>query len=249
MRQVALFMLLVLMPFQANAIVNAEKLRFSGDAEGLSGAVDFSVKGSSGNSRVINAGTAVDLGYRRGSNVMIAAFSYHYGKSNGALNNNKWFSHLRYRRLLNATWAAEAFGQVQHDEFSLLSLRKLYGGGLRWTQARDRWTLAVGFGGFYEQEKLLPSANEPISRLWRGNSYIAVSVDLNDHVSFQDTCYYQPAMRSPADYRVYNNMQLKVNLTDTLAIKNAIELKRDSRPPRNVLGFDLTYTSALEYSF
>jgi putative salt-induced outer membrane protein YdiY len=162
---------------------------------------------------------------------------------------NRSFAHLRHRYGLDAAWDVELFGQAQQNEFALLKLRTLLGGGLRWSQQSDGLSLAIGLGSFFEREELKAAANEPAASLWRGNSYIALYYALNERVRLQNTLYYQPAWKNPADFRLLDDVALSVSLSDRLDLKLAVEIANDSRPPATIKDTDISYKTGMELRF
>ena len=244
-----LFFLLLLTPLQAWAIINAEDLDLVVKGEGVGGKVGFSLSGNSGNSEKVTGEASGRLLRRGGDHTTMFVASYAYGKSRGLRDTNRSFAHLRHRYALDATWAVEAFGQAQQNEFALLKLRTLLGGGLRWSQQKDGFSLAVGLGSFYEREELKPAANEPVTSLWRGNSYLSLYYALNERIRLQNTLYYQPAWSDVADFRLLDEAALNISLTDTLDLKLVIEIANDSRPPVGIKDSDISYNTGLEYRF
>lgn len=241
--------LLLFAPAQAWAIINAEDLDLSVDAEGVGGKFGFSVSGSSGNTEKVSGEASGRLLWRHGPHANMFVASHAYGKSSGLRDTNKSFAHLRHRYALDAIWDAELFGQAQQNEFALLKLRTLLGGGLRWSQQSDGLSLAIGLGSFFEREVLKAAANEPATSLWRGNSYLSLYYALNQRVRLQNTLYYQPVWNDPADFRLLDDVAVSVSLTDTLDLKLAIEIANDSRPPATIKDTDISYKTGLEYRF
>ncbi|NWF37419.1 DUF481 domain-containing protein [Mariprofundus sp. KV] len=247
--QIIIILFLLFTPAQAWAIINAEDLDLSVDAEGFGGKFGFSVSGSSGNSEKVAGEASGRLLWRHGPHTNMFVASHAYGKSRGVRDTNKSFAHLRHRYALDRTWDAELFGQAQQNEFALLKLRTLLGGGLRWSQQQGGLSLAIGLGSFIEREELKAAANEPVTSLWRGNSYISLYYALNERVRLQNTLYYQPAWRDPADFRLLDDVAVSLSLTDTLDLKLAVEIANDSRPPATIKDTDISYKTGLELRF
>ena len=242
------FLLLLCAPLQAWAIINAEDLDLSIQEDGLLGKVGFSANGSSGNSDKINGEASGRLLWRHGPHTEMLVGNYAYGKSRGVRDTNKAFAHLRHRYALTPIRDAEAFAQAQQNEFAHLKLRTLLGGGLRWSQGDENVSLHLGLGAFHEWEKL-SNSTLPVSRLWRGNSYLALGYALNERVRLQNTLYYQPALKDAADYRLLDDAALSVSLTDHLALRIAIEIAKDSQPPAGIKDTDISYKTGLEFKF
>ncbi|MDQ6992552.1 MAG: DUF481 domain-containing protein [Mariprofundus sp.] len=237
-----------LAPMQAEAIINAENFDQALDADGVVGKFGLSVNGGSGHSVKLHSEVSAKLMWKHGRHTDLAILSYAYGKSNQTRDTNNAFIHLRHRYLFAQHWDLEAFGQVQQDEFARLKLRSLLGGGVRWSWKSDTWGMHLGAGSFYERESLRASVLPP-SHLWRANLYAAVHGQLNDHVRLQDTLYYQPAWRYSNDFRLLNNAEANIVITDTLTLVLSLDIAHDSRPPAGVKPSDVSYKTGLQYSF
>lgn len=246
-----LFLFLIL-PVNAFAIINAEGLGIATDSEGLNGKASLAMNGSSGNSSRISGEAAGRLALVHGAHTEILVGSHAYGKSRGVRDTNKSFLHLRHRYALDDALDLEAFGQAQRNEFARLKLRTLLGGGLRWGRQEDGWRMYLGLGSFFESETLRGTAANPAppaARLWRGNAYATLFYALNEHVSFQNTVYFQPAWKHTADYRLLENAAMSVKLTEQMDLRLSIDVEHDSRPPAGIRPADTSYKTGLEYRF
>ncbi len=247
------FLLLItvqMLPAPALAIINAEDLDLSIDDNGMVGALGFSVSGSSGNSDKMSGEGSVRLIWRHGQHMEMLVGSFSYGKSRGVRDTNKSFAHFRHRYAWSEMWGLEAFAQAQQNEFARLKLRTLIGGGGRWSYQNQGLDIHVGVGSFYEREALRAITNTvPVTRLWRGNSYLALRYTFNERVRMQNTIYYQPSWKDPADYRLLDDAALHVALNDSLDLKLVIEIGQGSRPPAGVKSSDVSYKTGLSFRF
>jgi len=246
--RILFILFLLLAPAQALAIINAEDLDLSIKEEGTVGKVELSLNGNSGNSAKINGEASGRLLWRYGLHTDMLVGSYAYGKSRGVRDTNKAFVHMRHRYALNEAWDLEAFAQAQQNEFARLKLRTLLGGGLRWSRQADDWQVHVGLGSFYEREALR-GTSAPATRLWRANSYLALHYVINDHLRLQNTVYYQPAWKQPADFRLLDDIAMSVALTDGVDLRLSLEMAHDSRPPAGIKPTDISYKTGLTYGF
>ena len=238
------------LPTQALAIINAEDLDLSIDDDGMVGKLGFSISGSSGNSDKLSGEGSARLIWKHGQHMEMLVGSFSYGKSRGVRDTNKSFAHLRHRYAWSETWGLEGFSQAQQNEFARLKLRTLIGGGVRWSYQHLGLAVHVGLGNFYEREALRAAANiAPATRLWRANSYLALRYLFNERVRVQNTVYYQPAWKGPADYRLLDDAALHVALNDSLDLKLVMEFSQDSRPPIGVKNTDISYKTGLSFRF
>jgi len=239
----------LLMPVSAMAVINAEDSVLSSSKDGVDGNIGLSVNGNSGNSEKANADINGKLIWRHGAHTELLLGGFNYGQSRGTRNSNKSFIHLRHRYALDQAWDIEAFGQAQQNEFSLLKLRILFGGGLRWSLQEEKlWALHLGLGSFYEREQL-QIINTPQTTLWRINSYLSLNYAFNEHVHFHNTVYYQPAWKDQTDFRLHNDADLTVSVTDSIDLRLSLQIARDSKPPTGVKGTDIYYKTGLVVHF
>jgi len=243
-----LFFLMMCIPLQAWAIINAEDMDQSGHQDGVIGKIGLSANGSSGNSSKLHGEGSGRVVWKHAAHTDMLVGSYAYGKSQGKRDTNKAFAHLRHRYALDEQWEVEGFGQLQQNEFANLKLRTLLGGGLRWSREDTTWMTHLGLGSFYERESLR-TANSPGSTLWRMNSYWSLAYHLNQRVRMQNTVYYQPAWKNSRDFRLLNDAVLTVSLTEQLNLRLSLETTHDSRPPAGIKPTDHNYKTGLEFVF
>ena len=96
------------------------------------------------------------------------------------------------------TIGTEIFTQTQTDEFRLLQVRQLTGGGLRLTFIEDH--VAIGLGGMSDYERIEDTPDGEIA--FRGSSYIRIGKEIKDKLKGQVIGYYQPLFTKPSDFRV-----------------------------------------------
>jgi putative salt-induced outer membrane protein YdiY len=64
-----------------------------------------------------------------------------------------------------------------------------------------------------------------------------------------NTLYAQPNVVEPGDFRLLERATLKVNVTNSIALKLDFEVRHDNKPPEQVEKTDYKYTTGIEYSF
>jgi len=236
-------------PVQAFAIVNAEDTTLLVDKEGLAGKIALSADGNHGNvaTNGIEVGSLLRLIH--GKDTEILALNYKQAQSRGKRNTNKSYLHIRHRHALNEVWALEGFGQMQQDEFANLKLRTLLGGGVRWSQTHQAWSVHLGLGTFYEHEKLRKSAGNVRSYLWRASTYMTADYLLSEQTKLHETVYVQPAWNSMADVRVLNDTSVTIVLSEHLALNLSLEVSYDSRPAVGTVKTNASYQTGITYHF
>lgn len=236
------------------AIVNVEQAIIGPGKEGLSSHAELAIDGSSGNTNKNSIRAELLSQWLHGPHTEFLWLQYAYGKSNGLVDTNRFFAHLRHRTMVGEAWGVEAFAQAGRDPFARLSLRTLLGGGVRWTllEAAGKAGVYFGLGAFYEHERLSPKAGttDPLdSRLWRANSYLVLKRQLNDQIRLYSITYYQPAFRRMADYRLLEQLAAAIRLYKQLDLKLNLDIAHDSEPPQGVRKTDVRYSTGIAVDF
>lgn len=244
----------ILWSLPAAAIVNVEGMRVRQPEEGVSGNVDVSLGGKSGNTDKRELALDGRVQWHRDKVTDFVILSYDYGEANDIRNVNASLLHGRHvvQYLPRRAW--EAFVQAEHDEFTRLSFRGLAGGGWRFTQTEEmgRLALHIGVGAFAVNETLEKRAglsDDGSDNYARGNFYLAYKQQLNPQMSVSSTTYYQPRLDDFPDKRILEQAALAVKMTDRLNLTLSINIAHDSRPPQTVEKTDVSYNTSLSYKF
>lgn len=234
---------MISLPSVSVAISNIENERLAPPAEGLSGQVELSIQGKSGNSDTEDNSIAGKLLFKRTQNQWLAMIAQEYGESNGTKSKDNQFAHLRWTHELTSTVASELFTQYQDDDFTRLTSRVLIGGGARFNllSSAENLTLAIGAGSFHVSESYKLNTLNTSDDYWRANTYISYKHALNQQLSFVTTGYYQPRINEAADTLVLLNANVLVKMTDKLKVKLSYSVKHDSKPPEDE-GLDIEQT-------
>lgn len=218
---------------------------------GLNGEVALSLETKSGNTDKESYSASAKIAYDNNvSYVTWAEFSGEYGESNGVKDTNKKYSHIRY---IHTTYfddlKAEAFAQLQSDEFRLIKSRTLGGAGVRYKLfsffGKDKGYL--GLGAFHESIRY--SSNDPSEDNVRFNIYFAYTIDITKGSKLSYTGYYQPITDSFSDYVQSHQAQLKVNIYKQLFLRLSVTYDYDSKPPIGVKKEDFTQKTSLVFEF
>ncbi len=248
----AILCLLCLFAPAAGAIVNMEGLHLETPPPGWSGAGDLAFSGNEGNTRTLNLDAALRLRWRRDPVTRFLVASQSYGESRGIKARDRSFLHLRHIRQVRPRHAREAFVQLERDAFARLRLRALTGGGLRLTlAASDRRTALLGLGAFYSRERLSDgtSGEDLDYGQWRGNLYLIFRHRWDAHRRAWLTGYLQPDLASPEDVRATATAGMAADLGHHWQMNWQVDYTFDSRPPRTVGRYDLTYRAGFTRRF
>ena len=242
------------LPIPAHAIVSIGQAMIGPVKDGLHTNVELASNGVSGTTTSNNTLGGLFSEWKHGKYTDFLLLQYAYGQSNGQINNNRGFAHLRHRMRISDRWGVEAFAQAMRDPVTRMIARNLLGGGVRYTllERSDKAAAYLGFGAFYEQERLSTKAGttDPLnSRLWRNNTYLVLKRQLNEHLSVYSVTYYQPALSDMGNYRVLENAAGSVKLYKNLNLKLSASVYYDSRPPQGVKRTYVLYSTGITVDF
>lgn len=242
--------------FPVNAIVNVENLRIDPDKKqsGFDGLFSMDINGNNGNTQNARAGLGMQLKWYDQYSTDLFIVDYAYGESDDVKDMDKSFMHYRHVWFVRDWLSWEAFAQLQTDEFTRLKLRSLLGGGARFSllQDNERHTAYIGAGVFRSREKLDPLAGSTtveVDYATRINFYQVYQYRITDTSRVTNMVYYQPDVSEVSDYRLLEQLALKVDINRSLSLKVSVDVARDSRPPQAVKKTDTSYNTGLEYRF
>ena len=242
------------LPPPAHAIVSIGQAMIGPVKDGLHTNLELASNGVSGTTTSNNTLGGLFSEWKHGKYTDFLLLQYAYGQSNGQINNNRAFAHIRHREQLSDRWGIEGFAQVMRDPVTRMVARNLLGGGVRWKllEQTDKAAAYLGFGAFYEHEQLSPKAgttDQLDTRTWRNNTYLVLKRQLNEHLSVYSVTYYQPALNDMANYRVLENAAGSVKLYKNLNLKLSASVYYDSRPPQGVKRTYVLYSTGITVDF
>lgn len=241
-------------PVPAHAIVSIGQALIGPVKNGLHTNLELASNGVSGTTTSNSTLGGLFSEWKHGKYTDFLLMQYAYGQSNGQINNNRAFAHIRHRVQLSDRWGVEGFAQAMRDPVTRMRARSLLGGGVRWTllERDDASAAYLGFGAFYEHEQRSPKAGTTDAlntRLWRNNTYLVLKRKLNEHLSVYSVTYYQPALSDMGNYRVLENAAGSVKLYKNLNLKLSTSVYYDSRPPQGVKRTYVLYSTGITVDF
>lgn len=238
------------------AIVNFENMDLVSDQSrlGFEAHVGLDIVGKNGNTSTRKTGFDSRLQWFKPQNTEFLVFNYEYGETSDIKVTDKSLVHLRHINYRTDSLSWEAFGQLQNNEFTRLSLRSLVGGGLRFKLGinSDSHSSYLGTGLFRSKETLEQDASatdEGTEYATRANLYLVNKVKLSETASLSNTLFYQPDLDGASDYRLLEQFRFKVKITEQLAIILSLDVSHDSQPPQNIERSDSSYTTGFSYRF
>lgn len=239
---------------EARAQVNVEGLRKSLTSSGVHGALSGSLTTYHGNTMASELGGTALVGYREARQLVYLSASANYSRSGGEARIANAFAHFRYNYLLGPRVTAEAFTQVESDQFRRLRLRTLVGFG-------PRFTLADGEGGalFYGVSYMLVHtslassvADTPVrpATVHRVNNYAALLLVLEPgRATLGDTLYFQPRLDDFRDIQLLNVLSLDVSITGKLSATLQATLRYETPVPPPIKRTDFVVKNLLGVTF
>ncbi len=245
MRFFTLFVLLFC--FQPSlAFINIESLRQNVN-QGFEGSSGLALGGASGNVDVFNLGVNTQNIYRDHHREYILMGQYNYGEAKNLKNNNKGNFHVRYAQGFATNLFWETFAQAEFNEFQSLSLRKLFGGGLRIRLHQSETSgVFLGMGSFYEDEKISDDADQAN---FRGNIYLSFRRLINDQFETVLVAYYQPSYKRVNDYRLQLTAGFESKISEMVQLVNSVSFSSDTRPPLGIQEEDFNYSVVVNFSY
>ncbi len=183
-----------------------------------------------------------------GDHQLLLVASGAYKVSQGVLNTQDAFGHLRYRWafLEGAPLTWFSFLQAQHNAFQSLRVRDLAGTGLEYRLWRLRWTEAwVGQAVMAEYEQL--SDGSPATLVPRGSSSLLLAVQLDEALTLGSSTYFQPQLLRWSDWRILEELRLSGSFGRHLGWTGGVTYAYDRVPAGAVGPLDLSVSSGLSY--
>jgi hypothetical protein len=179
-----------------------------------------------------------------------------YGREGGEDIINEQYAHTRWTAMWHRRVGSEAYLQAQRNEFQLLKLRALVGGGVRVDPIHGRRTaLWFGTGAFYEHEDIDAAGDEGRQRTVRWSSYLAFRWTIGGRrdpalaVVLQNVAYAQPSFENLNDYRILDELQVDLPITAFVSFVTRFRVLYDTNPPPDVAQTDIRLSQGLAVTF
>jgi hypothetical protein len=231
----------------AAAQVNIERHRPTD--EGTSSTLDASVSIRSGNSDLYDVSGSGQVNHWSGASMVLAVARVRYGKNDGNTYSSSSFGHIRLTHWFTTDVAAEVFGQLERDRFTLLQVRTLLGAGSRLRMAgSDRFSMYYGSSLMLELENLDESKvllHPTSTETFRWSNYVSLRWEITEHTSFSSTAYAQPRLTDFEDLRLLHDAALEVGITSVVSLRVVLRQRLDGRPPDGIDRYDIFLENGL----
>lgn len=163
--------------------------------------------------------------------------------NNDVLNNG--FQHFRYNYELTKVVTVEAFVQYQFNQIREIDRRILVGAGPRFTLIdADSIKVSIGVQMMREWEK-----TDSYHYNFRSSNYLSINWQINKHLRFISTTYYQPLVKDFDNYRISHESGLLVPISKKFNIELSYELLYDTDAPEGVSKTMYSLFTGLVYTF
>jgi hypothetical protein len=239
------------------AQVNIESRRWHSQDNAVHATIDIGLTLKRGNTQAADYKASGTIGKRTGRHLTFMLGKAEYGTAQGTRHLNNGQGHLRYNYFFSDQIAGELFTQVEYDEFRLLHLRVLGGGGIRLMTREaevEQGRLFVvngawGLSWFYEIEQYnLPDTNpEAETQTHRLSSYVSGRLRVSDNALLALTLYGQPRADDWTDLRSIGEAGLEVELSRVLSLLVSLTSRYDSEPVGDVEEWDISLVNTLRF--
>lgn len=232
-------------------IVNVESARMQSDTVGWMGSFGAAFSMTRNTSRIFGANADAHLQYKtsRDRGLWLILGNYNLLKISGKNFLSDGLFHLRYNRKVNEWLRWEFFGQFQNNDITQIDSRILFGTGPRFKLVKQpRFRLYGAALLMYEHEK---EATKPAVKHsdMRSSSYLSFTWLPQDYLELISTTYFQPRLARFSDYRILNQLVLKVRATPHFSLTTKWNYLHDRFPagtaPATVYHFATGFTYEL----
>lgn len=180
--------------------------------------------------------------------------NYERGESEGNTISEHGFVFANRIRMMSPRFGWHLFAQHQFDDFILLDQRSLLGGGIRFVHRPATWaTIQLGTGYMYEYEEIsVPEGalDDPETHNHRMANFMVADVDLvEDRLKLINTLYFQPRFDQFDDYRILDEAEIQVMITESVSLGLSASFRYDSHPPTGIGSTDFGLVNRLRVSF
>lgn len=242
--------ILVCATLTSNAqIINIESARMQSDTIGWMGGVSSSFSFNKSAQNVFSLNINAHLQYKSQKNLWMILGNYGYLEGGNRRYIFNRFLHLRYNRKLNAWLRWEIFTQVQKDLVTDIKIRSLTGTGPRFKIiSTKKFHFYAATLLMYEIES--EDTNPVIKHFdWRSSSYVSFTILPAENIEIISTTYFQPRLNLLKDYRLLNDVDIKVKASKRFSISLQWNLIYDKFPAGTAPYTIYTFASGFNYQF
>lgn len=230
-------------------IVNTENQRMLSDTVGWMGSFGTTFSLEKTSQRIININTTAHVQYKTEHNLYLVLANYTLLRGSGETFSNNVFLHLRYNRKINRRLRWEVFTQAQQNNVTGIQVRYLAGTGPRFKiYGAPKFSLYAGTAAMYEYEE--EQTKPPVYHNdIRSSNYVSLTYKPNDVFELISTTFYQPLFRRFKDYRILNEISLKMKVFKHLSFTTNWSYLYDQFPAGTTPQINYILGSGVLYEF
>lgn len=238
-----------LMVLTANAqIVNIERARMQSDTTGWMGNAGAAISLTKNVRQVFSTDLDAHVQYKSKKSLYLLLGSYGFLKGAGSKLIDNTFLHFRYNYKLNKLIRWEAFTQVQQNVITGIRSRFLLGTGPRFKILSVKLIkLYAATLLMYEREEELPA--KLIHNNLRSSSYVSFTISPNKQVEIISTSFFQPLLNDWSDFRLLNQVSVRVKAGKKLGIRMNWNYLNDNKPVPGIPSVNYSLSSGFDYEF
>jgi hypothetical protein len=229
--------------------VNIERARMQSDTTGWLGNAGASVALTKNVQQVFATDFDAHIQYKSVKSLYLLLGNYGFLKGAGSKLIDNTFFHFRYNYKINKLLRWEAFTQVQQNVITNIRSRFLLGTGPRFKLLSTKLIkLYAASLIMYEREKENTGANF-IHNDIRSSSYVSFTVTPNKQMEIISTSFFQPLFNNWSDFRILNQVSLRVKAGKRLGLKVNWNYLNDSNPVPGIPSVNYSLSTGLDYEF
>lgn len=230
-------------------VVNVESQRIETDTIGWAGSLLGEFTLAKDVEQVFSANLGAHVQFKTPKNLYFLLGDYAFLKGSDKKYIDNTFFHFRYNHTFTPTLRLEAFTQLQNNKITKIDTRFLAGFGPRIKmKTPEKWKMYLGILGMYEYEKEL-TEQQGIHKDFRNSTYFSFSFKPNKIITLSSTTFYQPLIRDFGDFRILNQEDMSLAITQQLSVVLAWNYVFDSDPVIGVPESNFTFKTGFKYLF
>ena len=167
---------------------------------------------------------------------------------------NSGFVHIRHNYKLSDRIKTFEFYQLQFNDVLLLEKREVFGAGLRFAVInKDSLKLNFGMGLMRESEILNKTTLKPgelsVTNYWRATSVVSFKWIVSKIVKIDNVIYFQPYLKDFNDYRLLNDFNMGVSITNHFELITSLTIRYDNKPPGSLKKMDSVISFGFNMKF
>lgn len=238
-----------------NAQVNTEALRRTFQSDTLLNSLSVAYQVVQGNTEYIGLSGGYRLDAYFDEFYSFVATSIDYKESSEVSIVDKGFVHFRLVYNISDIFAPELFFQKEFNEFISLKDRNLLGASIRanlhnlFDDTPDKQFDIVLATGIMAENELLRFGSDSTANTLRSTNYLSVQYKLSKIVELSSVLYFQVAYDKLANYRILNDTNLKLRITDNIAFVAGINYRFNNSAHPSLTKSDLNIINGLQIFF